>query len=468
MSDLKLLSRAFYSAALAAGVFYCASAAAEVAGTVSFLAGEAQIQRANGQSQALSMGTKIDAGDRIATGPDGHVYVTMVDGAFVVVRPKSRLHIEDYYYDAAVPANNRIKLSLEEGVVRSVTGRAGEASKQSYRFNTPLAAIGIRGTDFVVQADSGVTRVAVQSGAIVMSPLGGDCLASTLGPCDNPTTRVLTAAMRDAYLELRSKSEAPRLIPGEKALESPNIIAPPRPEESRVPADKQSKTNMESDGREVVREVNAGVIAGNVASSTARPASTPAPAPSPVTAPPVVAPVTTAPPPVVVAAEPAAQFWWGRWSTYVKSGQPGSFASAMLPGRELAVANDVFVVAREPGAVVMPNTGVVNFRLAESEAYIVNGPKTIGTAQISNPSLKIDFGGRRYDTALTVKSADLDPIAIQSSGKITFQGYLSADSNSPDTTINGVLSKNSEQAAYVFQRSLTGGQSAVGATRWTQ
>jgi hypothetical protein len=467
MRNLKLLSRAFYPAALVAGAFVCAPAAAEVAGTVSFLAGEAQIQRTNGQSQALAMGARIDAGDRIATGPGGHVYVTMVDGAFVVVRPKSRLHIEDYHYDAAVPANNRIKLSLEEGVVRSVTGRAGEASKQSYRFNTPLAAIGIRGTDFVVQADPGVTRVAVQSGAIVMSPLAGNCLASNLGPCDNPTTRVLTAAMRDAYLELRSKSEAPRLIPGEKALESPNIIAPPRPEESRVPADKQSKPNMESDGREVIREVNAGVIAGNVAASSARPA--PAPAPAPVTAPPVVAPpVTTSPPPVVVAAEPAPQFWWGRWSTYVKSGQPGSYASAMLPGRELAVANDVFVVAREPGAVVMPNTGVANFRLAESEAYIVNGPKTIGTAQISNPSLKIDFGARRYDTALTVKSADMDPISIQSSGRITFQGYLSPEANSPDTVISGVLSKNSEQAAYVFQRSLTGGQSAVGATRWTQ
>lgn len=465
MRNLNFLPRAFYPAALVAGAFYCAPAAAEVAGTVSFLAGEAHIQRTNGQLQPLAMGAKVDAGDRIATGPGGHVYVTMVDGAFVVVRPKSRLHIEDYHYDAAVPANNRIKLSLEEGVVRSVTGRAGEASKQSYRFNTPLAAIGIRGTDFVVQADPGVTRVAVQSGAIVMSPLAGDCLASTLGPCDNPTTRVLTAAMRDAYLELRSRSEAPRLIPGEKALESPNVIAPPRPEESRVPADKQSKTNMESNGREVVREVNAGAIAVNVAASSAtRP--TPAPSPAPV-APPVAAPVTTAPPPVVVA-EPAAQFWWGRWSTYVKSGQPGSFASAMLPGRELAVGNDVFVIAREPGAVVMPNTGVVNFRLAESEAYIVNGPKTIGTAQISNPTLKIDFGGRRYDTALTVKSADMDPIAIQSSGKITFQGYLSADSNSPGTTINGVLSKNSEQAAYIFQRSLTGGQSAVGATRWTQ
>jgi hypothetical protein len=426
------------------GMLSACALAADIAGTVSFVAGDARVEGANGQFTALAAGAKINVGEAIATGTNGHVYINMIDSAFVVVRPQSKLRVDDYRYDANVPANNRVKFSLEQGVVRSVTGRAGQASKENYRLNTPMAAIGIRGTDFVVQAGSDVTRVAVQSGSIVMSPLAVDCLASAFGPCSSATARVLTAAMRDAYLELRSRNEAPRLVPGEKAIESPNLISPPRPEEPRTSADKQSKGGSDTDSRDVIREVNAGVIKNNV--------NQPAQAPTP--------------PPIVIVEAPA-QFWWGRWSTYVKSGSEGSFTSILLPGRELAFTNDVFGVVREPGNVVMPNSGVANFKLAESEAFIVKGPTTVSSAQITAPSLKIDFGSRRYETALTVKGADTDALAIQSSGKVSFQGLFIPESNSANTTINGALSKTSEQAAYVFQRDLPGGISAVGATRWT-
>jgi hypothetical protein len=439
------ICRIFVGLGFAAGGLSSLAMAAELAGSVSFVAGEAQVGTADGKSAPLAIGAKVNAGEVITTGVGGHVYVNMVDGAFIVVRPQSRLRVEDYHYDPATPANNRIKFVLEEGVVRSVTGRAGQAAKQNYRLNTPLAAIGIRGTDFVVQAAPGVTRVSVQTGAIVMSPLTGDCLASTLGPCHNAATRVLTAAMSDAYLELRNRNEAPRLVPGEKAIEAPNVVAPPRPEEPRPTADKQSKTSADGDSRDAVREVNAGLIQNNVNVQGSN--------------------LNT--PPVVVV-EPAPQFWWGRWSSYVKAGDPGSFTSIATPGRELAGGNLVFGMMREEGKVVMPDSGTVNFKLAGSEAYIVQAGKTLAAAQVTSPTLKIDFGARRYDTALTLKANDYSPIAIQSSGAISWQGIFEADPGASNVALQGMLSKTSEQAGYVFQRELSNGAIAAGATRWTR
>lgn len=416
--------------------------AADVAGSVSFVIGDASVISDDGKSRNVARGDNINAGQVLQTGASGHIHLRMVDGAFVSIRPQSRLRIEDYKYDAANPANNRIKFVLEKGVARSITGRAGEASKENYRLNTPLAAIGIRGTDFVVQAAENITRVTVQSGAVVMSPLAADCLASALGPCKSAASRVLTAAMRDAYLELRNRNEAPLLVPAEKALESPNLLAPPRPEEPRPAADKQSKSNSGLDSRDPIREAAVDSIKNKVDA--------------------VTAPV----PDVVVAPPPAQKFWWGRWSSFIEPGQESSsFVSALAPGRELAVGNEVFGIVREAGNILVPNSGVAKFQLGDAEAYMMEG-RTLTAAQVTSPSLTIDFGAKRFDTSLTVNSAGYAPATVQSSGQVTWQGELRADPNTTGTRLQGTLSNDASQAAYVFQRDVSNGLSVVGATRW--
>ena len=35
--------------------------------------------------------------------------------------------------------------------MRSITGQWGEAARDRFRLNTPIAAIGVRGTDFIVE-----------------------------------------------------------------------------------------------------------------------------------------------------------------------------------------------------------------------------------------------------------------------------------------------------------------------------
>lgn len=430
-------------AALACGVH---AYAAELAGTVSFVIGDANRLGADGQSNPLKRGDNVEAGQTLVTGDSGHVHLKMSDGAFISVRPKSRLHIVDYHIDMSNPSQTRIKFDLQEGVARSITGKGGEAARQNFRLNTPLAAIGIRGTDFVVQASDSVTRVVVQSGAVSVSPLSEQCVASALGPCDTSATRVLSAAMQNAYLELKSRSEAPRLVPAEKALESPNVINPARPEEPKAGA--AVKASSATD--DAVSQLAASTINSTLSGKSAAPSAPPSPTPTPV----VVLP-------------PAAKFWWGRWGDFANQGAGSEPITAVLSSdRTPLFQNEVFGLIGEAFPSSIPSTGTVKFTLGASEADFLVNHKTLVPAQVSQPSLTIDFAGRTYDTSLVVSASNYAPVQIQSSGKLTFQGVLQSLSGTADTRVLGALSPDASQVGYVFQRDLNGNLSVVGVTRW--
>ncbi len=442
-----MIKRQLHSWSLAL-LWACATPAlaAELAGTVSFVIGTATRTATAANTDAarpvpaapwqLRRGDAVEVGQTLVTGPNGHIHLKMKDGAFISVRPHSRLKIAQYHYDAAVPANNRIKFALEEGTVRSITGRAGEAARSNYRLNTPLAAIGIRGTDFVVQATVEATRVTVQSGAVSFSPLAGDCLASGSGPCASAATRVLTAAMHDGYLELSKHGGIPTLVPAERAVNNPNAVSPPRPEEPKAV---DGRTIGSADTKDAILNQSVNNLLGAVRAPDA--------------------PAITLPP---------TQFYWGRWSRFIEPGQEASgIAAVFLPGRETLAANSVFALNREVGLPRMPKAGVAKFQLGGSEVYAMSDNKTLSAATIAAPSLTVDFAARSYDTALTVNSATLGNVGIASSGRITGQGQFIPAVNSANTTMNGFLSNDASQAGYVFERGgLLGGASVVGVTRW--
>ncbi len=206
-----------------------ASDTAEPVGRVLFAIGDARLA----DGTPVRKNNPIAAGQTIVTGANGHVHLRFVDDAFVSVRPNSSLAIEQYAYDPANPAANRVRFQLSKGVARLITGRAGEAAKDNFRVNTPVAAIGIRGTDFLVQARDALTRVAVQQGAVVVSPFGDDCARAALGPCGGAGARELVGSLTGNYLEVRGAA-APVLVA------PPNGRLPfelPRPEEPKVNRD---------------------------------------------------------------------------------------------------------------------------------------------------------------------------------------------------------------------------------------
>jgi len=183
-----------------------------IVGEAAMVIGVARITSASGETSAVSRGSAIHVGDRIETESGGHVHVRFIDGGRLSIRPSSRLQVENYSYSTQQTALTAIKFRLDEGVVRSITGAWGESARERFRLNTPVAAIGVKGTDFVVRSDADTTAASVYTGAIVFAALTDSCQAS-LGPCLNGGEKLLSQDMKGQMLEIGRGQASPSLVP---------------------------------------------------------------------------------------------------------------------------------------------------------------------------------------------------------------------------------------------------------------
>jgi hypothetical protein len=426
---------------------------ANIVGTVTFALGDTSVVHTDGSSAPLKKGSPVHQSDAVQTGVNGQVHVRMVDQALVSVRPNSRLVIQDYRYDAQDPAKSVIRFSLEEGTMRSITGAGGHAAKGQYRLNTPLAAIGIRGTDFTVAASAVATTVGVHSGAIEMSPYGVDCRQDALGACGGASSSVLTAAMRDLQLQLARGELRPTFVPATRQLDA----LPQEPNAKRRGDDTSVAGNAQTGTRaEAVNELNASKVV------VAPPAPPP---PAVVVVPPtVVIPETPVVVPDVVHAPSATPpkdvaFYWGRYATLIADGRAKLGSDA-----EVTVGNDLFGLMRSAGPMALPTSEKFSFSLGNAEAYLLSGDKSV-TAIVSDPRLTIDFAQRVFDTSLTV-TAPGTTASIGAQGVINGSGLMYSTGGTPATAVVGALNGNGTQAGYVFSRDLNAEQSVRGATSW--
>src|SRR5690606_10292693 len=149
-------------------------------GNVSLVLGKAWITTPGAGRERIRVGSSISVSDTIETSTNGHVHIRFVDNALVSVRPGSKLEVLRYDFRPEAPAESVVKLNLVEGITRAISGEAASAAKQNFRLNTPIAAIGVRGTDFRVSASQGTVRAHVTEGAIIVAPFSSQCAVDAL------------------------------------------------------------------------------------------------------------------------------------------------------------------------------------------------------------------------------------------------------------------------------------------------
>jgi len=142
--------RGWLGALAALTLWACAgtAGAANLAGKVISLRGQATAATASGQIRVLRWGAKVFSGDTIVTNPNSYVRIKFTDDGYVLVRPNSRFLIEDYRHDVKKPKEDHSFFSLIKGGFRAITGLIGHRNHNAYAVHTTVATIGIRGTDF--------------------------------------------------------------------------------------------------------------------------------------------------------------------------------------------------------------------------------------------------------------------------------------------------------------------------------
>lgn len=122
---------------------------------------------------AVTAGQRLDEGAPVQTGADGGATVRLVDGTLLRLRASGRLSIEQSHRlpEAGV---QRSGVKLERGRVE-VEVEPVRGGHPGFRIGTPQGVLGVRGTEFRVQADvdQAVTRAEVLQGAVAARGLDG-------------------------------------------------------------------------------------------------------------------------------------------------------------------------------------------------------------------------------------------------------------------------------------------------------
>lgn len=142
-------------AALGIAVFATANVAcaAEEAGVVKVSKGSAVLERA-GQKLPATVGAKVFANDRIVTGADGSVGITLRDLTLLSAGPNSMIDINKFSFDSTTHAGT-IDAAVKRGTLSVVSGKIAKTSPDNVRFTTPGSTLGVRGTEFIVDAGLG-------------------------------------------------------------------------------------------------------------------------------------------------------------------------------------------------------------------------------------------------------------------------------------------------------------------------
>lgn len=140
--------------ALAAFFYAIASAAtaqaADIVGSIERLKGPASRADASGET-ALAIGTQIMDGDVLKTGNGSRMIVRFDDESTLTMGENAEVLVDDLIYVPAgrEPESGSQSLKFVQGVFRFVSGKVAKSLPQNVALNTPVATIGIRGTEVI-------------------------------------------------------------------------------------------------------------------------------------------------------------------------------------------------------------------------------------------------------------------------------------------------------------------------------
>ncbi len=117
-------------------------------GIVTEVRGQVVAVNARKVSRRLKKNNPVFLGDKLITGQDGFIQLHMIDKAVLDLHCYSIMVIENY----ALKTGSRSSiLNLLQGSLRKVSGTIGKLKNDIYELKTPVANVGVRGTEYALR-----------------------------------------------------------------------------------------------------------------------------------------------------------------------------------------------------------------------------------------------------------------------------------------------------------------------------
>ncbi len=153
-----------------------ATAYADPIGKVDRVQGDAT-GTSDGATAALGAGSPVSLNEILATGADARLALTLDDGTALTLGERARLAIDRFVYN---PAGANALHATVDGAFRFISGKLAAGATKDASVTTPVATIGIRGTDFWGGPIDGQIGVVLLEGSVtVTTPAGTATLAAS-------------------------------------------------------------------------------------------------------------------------------------------------------------------------------------------------------------------------------------------------------------------------------------------------
>lgn len=127
-----------------------ASWSAGEAGVVKISKGSVAIER-GGQKLGAPVGTQVFASDRVVTGADGSVGITLQDNTLLSAGPNSTVELNKFVFNSTTHGG-AIDATVKRGTLSVISGKIAKASPETVSFSAPGMTLGVRGTSFIIDA----------------------------------------------------------------------------------------------------------------------------------------------------------------------------------------------------------------------------------------------------------------------------------------------------------------------------
>ena len=455
----------------------------QAVGEVQLVLGKAWLESAEHGRRSAEQSAKVYVTDRVVTGANGHVHLKFVDQALVAVRPDSELEIQRYEFNESAPELSSVKFRLEEGITRAISGDAARAARQRFRMNTPIADIGVRGTDFVVSATETTTQATVNEGTIVVAPYSPECSADALGPCVANAVELSGDSLQ--MLAMTESEPLPRLIPS-TSIRNPQMMREEVEGAIASNSDQQSDSDQGDDTRLVASADTAQGDTGSVRASSLEVVQ------EAVTTPQVTSdadairdtqttagtgpsgelrvddftPATA----LTYSTLNSRDLIWGRFSFFGPSIDQEderisvSFAEAATNRDQTLGGLGYHLFRRDLNQEGLQiEQTALSFQLNSAQAYY-SSDAGVEAMQVKGGNLDIDLASNLFATELNLEHSATGAVDFNAAGSISpHSGFF--HSSSETQSIGGALSIDGREAAYFFEQQLDAG-GIQGLTLW--
>ena len=398
-------------------------AIANPVGEVTLVIGAPQATLDN-QQIALQRGTPVAVGMQIETGIGSHAHIRFIDGTVVSIRPESRLLVSAFQVEGDRVAEFR--LTLTRGNARTISGPGLKSARDRFRLNTPIAAIGIRGTDFSTRVTESNTEVSVHSGAVVVSPLGEGYSVSSLGPCIGELAKELSGGT-DQILRLRV---------GQRDVQSvPALLSEPL--SSGQIDNRSSAQSREGDNESQRAGPDQSLLSSRVASTES------------------VLPYVTKPIPFEDRPDDlvgqAGALIWGHWFNPPRGDSWSPSAIDLLQVYQPTVSNANYGLFRAPerSGTLSPTVPRVALQLTAADATLTMDARTT-SALVTEGYLLLDFTNSSFLSQLSVATDRAGVVRLNGAGVVAPTGIFVSRSTSD--RMAGALTSDGLEAGMLFEK----------------